>query len=251
MSRRWTVLLLCVAAAWPRPVFAGQELILSAASSLTNALQDVAGAFERANPGVRIVLNVAASGSLLQQIEQGAPVDVFASADQDTMDRAQAKGLLAVGTRRNFARSRLVLALPAGREPPPEGLRDLTGSGVERVALGNPEWVPAGRYARSVLVEAGLWEALRPKLVFANNVRQVLDYVRHAEVDAGFVYATDALLAKAAVRTVRIPQPNEPVLYPLAVLAASQNRPLAGRLVAFLLGGEAQSALERFGFEAP
>jgi molybdate transport system substrate-binding protein len=133
---------------WGAPAAADQELIVAAAASLTNALKEVAGQFEKTYPGARIVGNFAASGVLLQQMAKGAPVDVFAAADQKTMNRAQEKKLIVPGTRRNFVSNRLVLIAPGDSQLAVSGLDDLTRPEVKRVAVGNPATVPAGGYAR-------------------------------------------------------------------------------------------------------
>ena len=130
---------------------ADQELIVSAAASLTNAFGEIGKKFESANTGRKVVFNFGASGALLQQIDKGAPVDVFASADQKTMDQAAAKGLIISGTRKNFVSNELVLIVPHGAKTPVKTLPDLNASGIGKIALGNPETVPAGRYAQEVL----------------------------------------------------------------------------------------------------
>src|SRR5690606_18804594 len=170
------------------------DVIVSAAASLTNAFRDIAPLFEAAHPGTQVRLNVAASGVLLQQIAKGAPVDVFASADQETMDQAQAQNLVKPAQRRDFASNRLVVIVPIASTHAPKSVNDLTQAGYARIAIGLPASVPVGRYTKSVLEAAQLWGAIEPKMVGATNVRQALDFVQRAEVDAGFVYATDAAL---------------------------------------------------------
>ena len=147
---------------------AEQELIVSAAASLTNAFQEVGQKFASANPGIKFVPNFAASGALLQQIEKGAPVDVFASADQKTMDQANEKKLIVPETRKNFVSNGLVLILPAGSKIPIKSPQDLTAKEVTKVALGNPDTVPAGRYTQESLKNEGLWEKLSPKFIPAD-----------------------------------------------------------------------------------
>jgi molybdate transport system substrate-binding protein len=229
----------------------GGEIVVSAAASLTNAFRAVGRAFEGAHPGMAVRLNVAASGALLQQIEQGAPVDVFATADEATMDRAAAAGLIDPGTRKDFARNRLVLVVPRDARSSARGLQDLRADGVQRVAVGEPAFVPAGRYARQALEAAGLWETVRPKLIFANSVRQVLDYVVRGEVDAGFVYETDATLRRAALQLAGPMVGHDPILYPIAVVSHS-SAPIPARAFAdFVLSPEAQRLLGEFGFQRP
>jgi molybdate transport system substrate-binding protein len=227
------------------------ELVVSAAASLTNAFKEIGAAFEKTQPGDRVVSNFAASGPLLQQIENGAPVDVFASADQETMDKGEAKKLIVAASRRNFVSNRLVLVQPKGASTALRGTADLKREAVKRIAVGNSETVPVGRYTRDVLQAEGAWEALAPKLIYADSVRQVLDYVVRGEVDAGFVYATDAALAKDKVDIVAEIATRKPVLYPIAVVAGSKQVKLAESFVAFVSGHEAQAVLARYGFGRP
>jgi len=227
------------------------DLTVSAAASLTNAFKDLAPAFEAANLGTRLQFNFAASGPLLQQIAKGAPVDVFASADQETMDQAQAQGFVKMADRRNFVSNTLVVIVPAGSARPPAELKALTEAGTARIAIGLPASVPVGRYTKGVLEAEGLWPAIEPKMIGAQSVRQALDYVARGEVDAGFVYATDAALMPDKVKVALTVNTLKPVLYPAAPIAASPNAALAQRFVEFLLTPVAQSVLARYGFGKP
>lgn len=227
------------------------DLVVSAASSLTNAFQDVARAYEAAHPETHVMLNFASSDTLMRQIVQGAPVDVFASADQTAMDRAQAQGMLGAGTRSNFAANQLVLVVPSSSQVHIEALKDLLGPGFKRVAWGNPASVPAGRYAQRVLSDAGLAKALESRAVLAQNVRQCLDYVSRDEVDAGFVYATDAAIARYRVRVVlRLKSPT-PITYPMAVMAHSAHPSEAQSFKNFVLSADGQALLAKYGFLKP
>lgn len=224
------------------------DLMVSAAASLTNAFRELAPMFEAANPGTRLLLNFGASGALLQQIDNGAPVDVFASADQETMDQAQAKGLVLAAQRRNFVSNTLVVAVPIGSADVPRAVADLTQARFQRIAVGLPASVPVGRYTKRVLQEAGLWGAIEAKMIGASSVRQALDYVARAEVDAAFVYATDATLMPGKVKVaIAVPTPM-PILYPVAPVAASSHAALAMRFAAYLTTPPAQAVLARHGF---
>ncbi|MFZ5448863.1 MAG: molybdate ABC transporter substrate-binding protein [Thermodesulfobacteriota bacterium] len=233
------------------PVYADQELIVSAAASLTNALKEVAGQFEKTHPGVKVVCNFAASGVLLQQMDKGAPVDVFASADQKTMNQAQEKGLIVPASRKNFVSNTLVLITPEKSNLPLKGPEGLGGAEINRVALGNPASVPVGRYTQEALTKAELWEILKPKFIYGESVRQVLDYVARGEVDSGFVFATDAAVAKGKVKVVAVVQGHQPITYPVAVVATSQKRALAQGFVDFILSSAAQETFSKFGFGKP
>lgn len=233
---------------WAAPAYADQELIVSAAASLTNALKEVAGQFEKTHPGAKIVCNFAASGSLLQQIAQGAPVDVFASADQKTMNQAQEKGLIVPASRKDFVSNTLVLIAPQDSKLTLTGPKALVSPAVKRVALGNPATVPVGRYTQEALSGAGLWETLKPKFIYGESVRQVLDYVSRGEVDTGFVFATDAAIAKGKVKTVAAVQGHQPIIYPVALVAVSTKKELAQSFLDFMLSPAAQEIFKKYGF---
>lgn len=227
------------------------DLTVSAAASLTHAFKELAPLFEAANPGTKLQYNFAASGALLQQIVKGAPVDVLACADQETMDQAQGMGLVQASLRRNVVSNALVVVVPVGSAHAPKGLSDLTRPAYQRIAIGLPASVPVGRYSKGVLEAAGLWPAIEPKTISASNVRQALDYVARAEVDAGFVYATDAALMPDKVKLAFTVATTRPVLYPAAPLAASSHAALAMRFVDFLVTPPAQAVLARHGFGKP
>lgn len=234
------------------PLFAAaQQLTVSAAASLKEAFQDIGPRFSATKPGVDVRFNFAASGVLLQQIAQGAPVDVFASADQATMDRGAEQKLIAADTRRDFAANSLVLITPVQGGPAVAALADLDKAEVRRIAVGKVASVPVGRYTQQALESAQLWAGLQPKFVFADNVRQVLDYVSRGEVEAGFVYRTDAELLKDKVRITMTVGGHTPVTYPVAAVADSKQAALARDFVAFLGGAEAQAILAKYGFTKP
>lgn len=227
------------------------DITVSAAASLTNAFKALAPAFESRHPGTKVQLNFAASDALLAQIAKGAPVDVFASADQETMDRAQQQQLLTPGSRRDFVSNSLVMITPADGALPLRSLADLQQAGVKRIALGKPEGVPAGRYAKGALEAARLWPAVEPKAVYAQNVRQALDYVARGEAEAGFVYGTDALVQKDKVRMVLTVPTATPIRYPVAAVQQGPNPAGAKAFIDFLLSADGQAVLATFGFGKP
>jgi molybdate transport system substrate-binding protein len=230
---------------------ADQELIVSTAASLTNGMKAVAQQFEKMNPGVRIICNFASSGVLLQQLDKGAPADVFAAADQKTMNQAQGKKLIRPETRKNFVSNQLVLIVPRDSRLAVSSLYDLTRPEFKRVALGNPATVPAGRYAKEALVKAGLWDQLSSKYIFGETVRQVLDYVRRGEVDIGFVYSTDVVIAQGKVKKVLVVKGHQPIIYPIALVASTAKPDLARRYLKFVLSPAAQEIFSKFGFGKP
>ena len=224
------------------------EVTVSAAASLTNAFTELKGLFEKKHAGLQVNTNFAASNPLLKQIQEGAPVDAFASADQGTMDKAVAAKVVDPATRKNFALNDLVLIVPAGSKKPAniEGIK-----AFKRVAMGSPDSVPAGRYAKDSLVSAKLWEAIQPQLILGNSVRQVLDYVARGEVDAGFVYRTDAKQLADKVDVVMIVEGHDPVSYPMAVANTGKNAKMGQEFLNFVLSAEGQAVLAKYGFSKP
>src|SRR5688572_22669650 len=169
-----------------------QDVTLSVAVSLKGATEELGRRFMSSRPGVTLRYNFGASGDLQKQIEAGAPIDVFLSAAQRQMDELERQNLIVSATRRAFARNVLTVIKPADSRIDIAKPADLLDARVRRIVIGSPKTVPAGQYAEESLRALGLWDRLEPKLVFAENVRQALDYVARGEVDAGFVYTTDA-----------------------------------------------------------
>lgn len=227
------------------------DLTVSAAASLTNAFKELSPVFEAQNRGTAVFFNFGASDALLAQIAQGAPADVFVSADQVAMDRAETGKLLGAGSRRNFVSNVLVMVTPSDSTLDLKTLADLQKPAVRRIAIGNPASVPAGRYTRASLQTAKLWAAVAPKLVLAQNVRQALDYVARGEVEAGFVYATDAAIFKDRVKVAAMVPTDTPITYPVAAVAGSPNPDAARKFIDFLLAPAAQAVLLRHGFGKP
>jgi molybdate transport system substrate-binding protein len=230
-----------------------QELVLSVAISMKEAVETLGRAFVAGRPGVRLRYNVGSSGELQKQIEAGAPVDLFVSAGQRQMDELEQKGLIVTASRRAFARNVLVVVRPVDSRLDLAAPADLLDGRVRRVVLGNPRTVPAGQYAEESLRALGLWDRLRPRLVFAENVRQALDYVARGEVDAGFVYATDAAARRGRVAEAFRPRQEtyRPIVYPVALVVGTMHVALGQAFVDLLLGREGGLVLARLGFEPP
>ena len=196
-----------------------------------------------------LTLNFGASGMLAQQIEQGAPADIFFSAANTPMDRLAARGLLVGGSRRYVLRNEVVLIVrPDG---PAAGFRDLATDKVRLLALGDPASVPAGEYGRETLAAMGIWDAVQTKLLLAKDVRQVLTYVETGNADAGIVYATDARTSSEVRVAATAPEATHaPALYPIAIVAASLRREAARRFIEWLSGNVPRPVFTRYGFEA-
>jgi len=249
-ARRFFVLplLILVFAALTLQAQAPADLTISAAASLKDVLDQIASAFKEEQPRIALHFNLGASGSLQQQIEQGAPVDVFLSASPSQMDALASEGLLLQGTRRDLLRNSIVLITPAG-DKTITGFPDLARPQVRFIAIGEPQTVPAGAYAKEVLARLHLYEALQPKFVFARDVRQVLTYVATGNADAGIVYKTDAITT-SQVRIVAVAPDDlhSPVIYPVAILRASHNTAAAKVFCAFLSSSKAQQIFQKYGF---
>jgi molybdate transport system substrate-binding protein len=228
-----------------------QEIIVSAAISLKNAFEDIGKLYEVKHKGVKVTFNFGASGDLVRQIEGGAPVDVFASAAQKDMDEAEKKGLTVSDSRVNFAGNSVVLIIPAESKIRIKTFQDLGLNQVGKIAAGNPKTVPAGRYAEEVFVHFKLLPAIKEKLIYAENVRQVLDYVARGEVDAGIVYSTDAMVRAKDIKIVATApdESHRPVIYPAAVVSKTGQQGLAKAFVTFLTSEEAGKVLEQYGFK--
>ena len=226
---------------------------MSVAVSLKEAVEELGREFTASRPGVTLRYNLGASGDLQKQIEAGAPVDVFLSAAQRQMDDLEKARLIVAETRRNFARNVLVVVKPADSRVDVTKSADLLEARVGRIVIGNPKTVPAGQYAEESLRALGLWERLQPKLVFAENVRQALDYVARGEVEAGFVYSTDAAARAQGVKEAFRPSEDSyrPVVYPGAVVTASRHLALGRTFLDLLVSERGRAVLSRFGFPPP
>lgn len=239
------IVLLCCATA------GAGELTVSAAMSLSDAFRDICRDYEAVHPGAKIWLNAGASGTLLRQIENGAPVDVFASADVDTMTSAVESQTVTSGTSTVFATNRLVIITPAKSPIELKTLRDLTAPAVKRIAIGNPDSVPAGRYAMHSLKNSGLWTGVQTKLTYSENVRQALTYVVQGEVDAGLVYATDARMAGDRVKICADVPTSASVQYTIAPVRGAKNEDGAAAFIGYVLSAPGQETLKRYGFHSP
>ncbi len=242
------MLLLFLLFAGQTPARAGESITVSAALSLKAVFEELGREYEQST-GSRVQFNFAASGVLQKQIENGAPVDVFASASPKETAALEQQDLLVPGTRTVFASNDMVLIAPA-KAGGPADFADLASGRVLRIAIGNPRTVPAGRYAEEVLHHYSLWEKVQQKLVLAENVRQVLDYVSRGEVEAGILFATDAAVRSNEVAVVRTAPAgsHEPALYEIAVVKGTARERDARDFIAFVLSRKGQGLLKGYGF---
>ncbi|MEQ8202117.1 MAG: molybdate ABC transporter substrate-binding protein, partial [Syntrophomonadaceae bacterium] len=202
------------------------------------------------HPNVTITYNLAASGTLQQQIEQGAPADMFISAGKSQMDALEQKGLIVASSRKNVVGNELVLV--AGKDSKLSGFEGLSDPAVKKIAIGTPESVPAGQYAKDTLTTMGLWDKLTSKLVQAKDVRAVLNYVETGNVDAGLVYRTDAATSTTVKIVAAAPAgSSKPIVYPMAIIASSKQPQEAQQFEDFLASDEATQVFAKYGFTKP
>jgi len=223
------------------------RLVVSAAASLTDALKEIAPLYKQTQPNVTLRYNFASSGALQQQIENGAPADIFIAAAKKPMDALQQKNLIEPASRRNLLTNRLVLVVPktSGGITNLQSLKDIR---VKRIAIGDPRSVPAGQYSEEALKKQGLWNSLRPKFVLANNVRQVLQFVESGNAQAGLVYATDAKTSDQ-VKVVQVIPANlyTPIVYPIALVKRSKNQTSARNFIQFLVSNRVKKIFQKYG----
>lgn len=225
------------------------NLTVSAASSLKDVVNAIAFEYNQENSDIKIIYNFGSSGSLQQQIEQGAPIDIFISASPQQMEALKAKNLLIPESEKPLVGNQMVLIVPQGKTGISR-FEQLTNPDINKIVIGEPGSVPAGQYAQEILINLGLYNTITPKLVFANNVRQALTYVEMGNVDAGIVYKTDAQLSNQ-VKMVAIASPNShrPIIYPVAILKNSKYPDLAKLFVQFLFQQKAQQIFKDYGFQ--
>jgi molybdate transport system substrate-binding protein len=244
------VTLLATLVLLPTPAASTDTIVVSAAMSLKSAFEEIGERSASAAGGLRPAFNFGASGDLVAQIKGGAPADVFAAAAAKDMDALDAEGGLLPGTRIDFAANEIVLIVPSVTTIGASSFADLAKPAVARIAMVNPRTSPAGRYAEEIFASAGITDLVRPKLVFAENVRQVLDYVARGEVDAGIVYATDAMTRPQDVKTAAAAPAgsHKPVVYPIAVIKESTHPEAAKAFLATVRSEAGQAILARYGF---
>lgn len=235
----------------PPPVEAqaNSKILVSAAVSLKDALEEIKSQYQKRKPTPQISYNFGASGSLQQQIEQGAPVDLFISAAKKQMDALQEKGLIMPGTVSNLVGNQLVLIAPSTSKLSITSFRGLTNPAVKRIAVGEPRSVPAGQYADQVFQKLGIANAIKSKLVYGNNVRQVLAAVESGNVDAGAVYTTDAkTTGKVRVVTTANASDHAPIVYPMGILKSTKNETATKDFARYLASSAARNVFKKYGF---
>lgn len=224
-------------------------LNVSAAASLTDALKEINDLYTKENSNVTITPNFASSGTLLTQIQSGAPADVFISAGAKQMNTLQNAGLIVDDTRQELLKNKVVLVVPNNSTLNISDFNALLNDSVKKIAIGDPASVPAGDYGKQALQTLGIYDKVQSKLILCTDVRQVLSYVESGDVDAGIVYATDAAISSTAKVMANAPdEVNAKIVYPVAAIKASTVLDAAKDYIKFLSSNKAKAIFEKYGF---
>lgn len=225
------------------------KLNISASIVMSDAVKELNRLYTEAEPWCTFTTNFASAGTIQQQIENGAPCDVFISAAPIYMDNLQKDGLILESTRKDLLNNKIVLVVPIDSKLNITSFSDLAGDALKKIAIGDPRSVSAGTYAQQVFDLLGITASLQPKLVLASDVRQVLTYVETVNVDAGVVFSTDALTSTKVKVVASAPaEINAEIVYPVAIIKSSKNVDAATAYVNFLFSTEAKAVFEKFGF---
>ena len=224
------------------------ELTISAAASLKDAMEVIQSTYQEEHPEVTLKFNFGGSGSLQQQISQGAPVDLFFSAAEDKFDILVEDDSIAKEDRVDLLGNSLVLVVPKENQLI-KGFEDLAKAEIDKISIGTPETVPAGKYAKESLEKTDLWKDVESKVVYAKDVRQVLSYVETGNVAAGIVYKTDALVSnKVNIVATADPGTHTPIIYPMGIIKDSKNYEEAKDFYSYLQNNDALKVFEEYGF---
>lgn len=226
------------------------ELMVSAAASLTDCMNELKAAYIAEHSNITITYNFASSGSLQQQIEQGAPCDIFFSAGKKQMKALQDKNLLVADSVKDVLENRVVL-ITSKNSKKIESFKDLTNAEFKKIAVGEPKTVPVGQYTTQIFEDMKLTEALSAKLVYAKDVREVLSWVETENVQAGIVYETDAKISdKVQICVVAPADSHDKVVYPIGIIKESKQADAAKQFVHYLLSANAKKIFTKYGFSS-
>ncbi|ANB60468.1 molybdate ABC transporter substrate-binding protein [Anoxybacteroides amylolyticum] len=226
------------------------ELTISAASSLQNALTEIQKRYEKDHKNIKLVFNFGSSGALQQQIEQGAPVDLFFSAAENKFRPLVDKGLINKEESKNLLGNELVLIVPKDKGNTIKGFQSLTDNSIKQIAIGNPETTPAGQYGKQVLTKLNLWEKVNGKIVYTKDVRQVLLYVETNAVDAGIVFKTDAQISnKVKVVDIAAANMHAPIIYPIGIIKNTKHKKEATDFYQYIQTKDSLQVFEKYGFQ--
>lgn len=225
------------------------ELTVAAASDLTGAFEEIAREFQ-SSTNTKVVFNFGSSGLLAKQIENGAPIDLFAAANVDYINQLEQKGAIIPNTKKLYARGRLIIWTPKDNPIQIEKLADLTRPEVKRIAIANPEHAPYGMAARQALERAGLWDSVKPKLVYGENIRQTLQYAQTGNVEVALVALS--LSAQSDGHWILVPNElHNPLDQALAVIKGAKNEAAARAFADFIVGERGQAIMKKYGFTKP
>jgi molybdate transport system substrate-binding protein len=233
---------------WAQTSVRADEILVSAAASLTDVLNDISKGYQsRSKNTVRF--NYGPSSGLARQIEEGAPADIFFSADLPQMDNLDKKGRLEPGTRKNLLSNQLVIIVPTDSKLAISSPKDLLKADIKRIALAEPSSVPVGVYSSKYLTDEGLWEQVKPKVVPVQDVRATLASVESGNVEAGFVYKTDAAVSKKVKIVYEVPIDKGPkITYPVAIVKESKQKDAARDFMKYVSSAAAKDSFKKFGF---
>jgi molybdate transport system substrate-binding protein len=225
-----------------------EEILVSAAASLTDVLQEISGGYQSISKHT-VKFNFGPSSGLARQIDEGAPADLFFSADLPQMDNLDKKGRLEAGTRKNLLSNQLVMIVPADSKLGLSSPKDLSRAGVKRIALAEPSSVPVGVYSKKYLTDEGWWDKVRAKVVPVQDVRATLASVESGNVEAGFVYKTDAAISKKVKIVYEVPLDKGPkITYPVAIVKESKRKDAARDFINYVQSPAAKESFKKYGF---
>lgn len=225
-----------------------EEIIVSAAASLTDALREIGKAYQLKSQN-KATFNLGSSSELARQIDEGAPADIFFSADLEKMESLEKKGRIERGSQKNLLSNQLVIVIPRSSKLTIRSPMDLLRADVERIALAEPSSVPVGIYAKKYLEGEGLWEKIQYKVVPVLDVRAALASVESENADAGFVYKTDAAISKKVEVVYEVPREKGPrIIYPVALIKESRRKGAAQDFIRFLSSDSGKKIFEKYGF---
>jgi len=243
------LLLIGVAGSTPTTPAASRAFTIAAAADLQFSFTEIGRKFER-RTGQKVVFSFGSTGNLARQIENGAPFDLFAAANEQFVERLESKGLLAPDTRRLYAIGRIVLANNRRSGVTPRDLSDLLDPRIKKIAIANPEHAPYGFAAREALIKAGLWERLQPKLVLGENIRQALQFIQTGNAEAGIIALSVAAVPEIH-HTLIDSRMHSPLRQALAIVKGTPHEETARRFIQFVNGPEGRPVMKRHGFQPP
>jgi molybdate transport system substrate-binding protein len=243
-----TALFLFVVLAWAQASVYADEILVSAAASLTDVLKEISSGYE-SKTKYTVKFNFGSSSGLARQIEEGAPTDLFFSADLPHMEKLDKNGRLEPDTRKNLLSNQLVIIVPADSKFSLSSAKDLLQVDIKRIALAEPSSVPVGVYSKKYLTDEGLWNKVEAKVVPVQDVRATLASVESGNVEAGFVYKTDAAVSKKVTIVYEVPIDKGPkITYPIAIVKESKRKEAARDFLNFVRSPAAKEVFKKYGF---